>query len=490
MVSMVGGSRGAARGLGLMLAAGVTASVLAGCGPAISGAVPSAHRHAAASIAVEPSRWLSQGQRVQVAVRGFPPHVKVFVSECARLTGISPLGCGTLRASHLFLVTNGRGAAEGRFVVQVVAATGPAGSRMAKCWPGCTLVATTGAPAYAAGVVADAVIRFGERHPPPPPSSRVPATAPFTVLASIRVPGRAWQVLAAGGRLYSLSVAGATGFEITRVGPVTGRVGPSRRVAGVAGMGFGGGLLWVIRHPPSSHGAAPSLLALNPATLAIVHTVALPQQPGWGPSRIAYAGGLIWIAGTHSLIAINPATMTLAETVPVGSTGGFTGIAASPGGTALWTTEATPGGGGPVAVQRRDPHTGTALAAINGPAGSLGGAQIAAASDRAWLAYWTGMQGGYTQVVDRDGRLAGTPPPERHRFANGIEVYLAGRRLWILDGMTGSIACASDTTGRILAAVYDTAMSVSDLAPLAPARLALPINGKVLIVRPKPPCGP
>jgi hypothetical protein len=254
-------------------------------------------------------------------------------------------------------------------------------------------------------------------------------------------------------------------------------------------MGFGSGLLWVIRRPQSPHGTAPSLLALNPATLAIVHAVALPQQPGWGPSRIAYAGGLIWIAGTRSLIAISPATAAVAKTVPVGSTGGFTGIAASPDGTSLWTTEAS-AGGGPVAVQRRDPHTGAVLAAVHGPAAALGGAQIAAASDRAWLAYWTGMQGGYTQVVDRDGQLAETPPPERHRFTNGIEVYLAGRHLWILDGMTGSIACATDTTGRILAAVYDTAMSISDLAPLAPARLALPIDGKVLIVRPKPPCGP
>ncbi len=489
MVSMMGGSRGAARGLGLVLAAGVTASLLAGCGPVISRAAPSGHRHAAASIAVEPSRWLSQGQRVKVVVRGFPAHVKVFVSECARLTGISPLGCGTLRAPHLFLVTNGRGAAEGSFVVQVVAATGPSGSRMAKCWPGCTLAATTGAPAYDAGVVADAVIRFGEGHPPPPLSSRVPATAPFTVLARIRVPGRAWQVLAAGGTLYCLSVEGSTGMAITRVDPATGRVGPSRLVPREAAMGFGAGLLWVAQRTQSRHRGQPSLLALNPVTLAAVHTVALPQPPGWSLSGIAYAGGLVWVSGIHSLTAVSPATATVARAVPLDSAGGSTSVAAPPDGTVLWTAGG-PLDGGRIAVQQRDPRSGAVLAGTNGPAMGIAGGQIAPADDHAWLAYPTGLRGSYVKAGEHAGRLTEIRPRERHRFANGIEVYLAGRHLWILDRMTGSIACASDSTGHILAAVYDTAMSISDLAPLAPGQLALPINGKILIVRPKPPCGP
>jgi hypothetical protein len=496
MASMVGGSRDAARRPGLVVAAGVTACLLAGCGSAASPAVPSAGQHPAASITVEPSRWLTQGQRVQVVVRGFPAHVRVFVSECARLTGVSPGGCGNPPASQPFvsttrrmLITDGRGTATGSFVVQVVAETGPPGSRVAKCWPGCTMVATTGGLGRGRAVVAETVIRFGQRHRPPPPSSRVPATAPFTVLSRIGVPGRAWQLLAADGTLYCLSVRDNSGMVITRVDPAAGRAGPSRRVAQATAMGFGGGLLWTAGRSPSPRPGRPMLLALDPVTLAVVHTVTVPQPPGWGLSGIAYAGGLIWVAGIHALTAVNPATARVAATVPLGSTGYFTGVAAPPGGTVLWSTEGSPGGG-LIAIQARNPRTGAVLAGTKGPVGGAAGAQIAAATGHAWLAIPTGLLGTYVKVSEHGGRLAEIPPREHHVFANGISVYLAGRRLWILDGMSGSIACASDATGRILAAVYDTAMSVSDLAVLAPDRLAMPINGKIVIARPRPACGP
>jgi hypothetical protein len=392
MASMVGGSRSAARGLGPVVVAGVIAWLLAGCGAAVSPAVPAPGQHPAASIAVAPSRWLAQGQRVRVVVRGAPP------------------------------------------------------------------------------------------------SSRVPATAPFTVLARIDVPGRAWQVLAGGGALYCLSVQGGTGMMITRVDPVIGRAGPTRRVAGVTAMGFGGGLLWAAERSPSPRSGRSALLALNPVTLAVVHTVAVPQPPGWGLNGIAYAGGLIWVAGIHALTAVNPVTASVTATVPLG-TGYFTGVAAPPDGTVLWSTEGSPGGG-QIAIQVRNPSTGAVLAAAKGPAAGVAGAQIAAATGHAWLAYPTGMLGSYVKVAEQAGHLTEIPHREHHVFANGISVYLAGRRLWILDGMSGSIACASDATGRILAAAYGTAMNVSDLAALAPDRLAIPLNGKILIARPRPACGP
>ena len=128
---MVDGSRGVAPLLGLVAAA-VTVCLLAGCGPTIAHTVPSSPRLAKTSIVVQPSRFLAQGQRVRVVLRGFPPHVKVFVSECARLTGVAPLGCGNLPAAQpsaartrRVLVTNGHGVAESTVVVQVVAETGP-----------------------------------------------------------------------------------------------------------------------------------------------------------------------------------------------------------------------------------------------------------------------------------------------------------------------------------------------------------------------------
>jgi hypothetical protein len=405
-------------------------------------------------------------------------------------------GCGNPPASQPFvsttrraLVTDGRGMAAGSFIVQIVADTGAPGSRVAKCVPGCTMVATTGRPGRGRGIVAETAIRFGQRRPAPVPSSRVPAAAPFTVLAHISVPGWAWQVLAADGALYCLSVRGSTGMVITRVDPATGRAGPSRRVAQATAIGFGGGLLWAAERSPSPGRGRPVLLALNPVTLAVVRTVALPEPPSWGGlSGIAYAGGLIWVAGIHGLTAISPVTARVSATVPLGTTGYFIRVAAPPGGTVLWSTEGS-ARGGLIAIQARDPRTGAVLAATKGPAVGIAGAQIAAATGHAWLAYPTGMLGGYVKVTERAGRLTEIPPREHHVFANGVSVHLAGRHLWILDGMSGSIACASDGTGRILAAVYDTAMNIGGLAVLAHDRLAIPIDGKILIVRPKPACG-
>jgi hypothetical protein len=493
MTCMVDGSRGVAPLLG-RVAAGVTVCLLAGCGPTIARTVPSSPRLTKTSIVVQPSRFLAQGQRVRVMLRGFPPHVKVFVSECARLTGAAPFGCGNLPAAQPFaartrrvLVTNGHGVAESIFVVQVVAETGPPGSRVAKCWPGCTMVAATGASPTGPAARAEAVIRFGERHPPPVPQARIPPSAPFTVLARIRIPGQAWQVLVSGGALYCLS-EDSPGMAISRIDPATGHVGPSRPVIGAAAIGSGGGLLWIVQRSWPQHHRQSSLLALDPVTLAIEHTLALPQLPSWGSSGIAYAGGLIWVAGIHMLTAVNPATATVATTIPLGGAAYFAGVAAPPSGTVLWTTEGSPGGG-PIAVQQRDPHTGAVLAGTNGPAAGAAGAQIAPATGHAWLAFPTGMLGSYIKVSAQGGRLTEIPPREHHVFANGIQVYIAGRQLWILDGMTGSIACASDATGGILAAAYDTALNISNLSQVAPGRFALPVNGEVLIVQPKPICG-
>ena len=305
-------------------------------------------------------------------------------------------------------------------------------------------------------------------------------------------------LLAAGaGGLFVLSDAGS-GAMITRVDPVSGQVGPSRRVSGAADMmlgasnlAVGGNLVWVIRQVRSR--ATAQLLALSPATLAVVHRVVLPERPGWG-GDVAYAGGRIWVAGTHLLMGIDPASGRLAVTVPLevtAETGAFTSVAATANGTALWTAEGT-GGGGPIGVQLRDPRSGAVLDSAAGPFGGIGGVRIAAASGHAWLAYASGMLGGYVRVTPLAGGLAETAP-ERSQvahgpFSNGVQVFAAGSRLWILDQT--SISCADDTTGRILWQLPSSGGFPSSLVPLASGRLALAWSGEILIVRPRQPCGP
>jgi hypothetical protein len=378
-------------------------------------------------------------------------------------------------------------------VVRFVVPSGPHGAPAAKCCRGCVLAATTGAPGSGRTVVAKAVIRLGSPPPAPAPPVVMPAAAPVRVLSRIRVPDQAWQLAAGAGALFTQG-AGPT---ITRVDLATGRVGPVARVGAAAAMAVAGGLLWVARRARSPHGAPLPLLALNPDTLTVEHIVALPDQPGTG-GDIAFAGGLLWIAGTHSLTAIDPATARLVSAVPLLATvgtGGFTSVAGGSGGASLWTSQGT-SGGGRIAVQRRNPRTGAVLAAASGPEVGIGAARIAGARDHAWLAYATGMLGGYFKAgvlpAGPPGRLRETRPKSspagREVFSNAVSVYLAGRLLWILDG--NSISCAADATGRILSQVTGSGTDFAALAPLPRGRLALLISGDMLIVRPKPPCRP
>jgi hypothetical protein len=312
----------------------------------------------------------------------------------------------------------------------------------------------------------------------------------LTALKWIRVPGGTWQVLAGGGALFTES-AGPGATVISRVDPATGRVGPATRISGAVAMAYGGGLLWITRGAPRA--TTTTVLALDPVTLTVRRTVTLPEAPGLGTEELAYAGGVLWVATSRTLIGIDPVTAMPARRVPVTAEpgGSFTEVAASADGTALWTSEDS-GGGGPIAVQLRNPDTGAELAATSYPAGGLGGAQIAAAGGRAWLAYATGNLGSYFEATSEDGRLTETRPPAGSgEFTNSVRVYLAGQQLWITDGMSGMIACAAGSTGRILQSVYDQSILPGNIASLSGGRVAMAAaGGYVLIARPKPACGP
>jgi hypothetical protein len=327
-----------------------------------------------------------------------------------------------------------------------------------------------------------------------PPLPAVPAKAPFSTVRWIRVPGGAGQAVTGAGALFTDSAEDAssasTATLITRVDLATGQVGPATRIDGESGMAFGGGLLWVGRGTqPTSAGM--TVLALDPATLAVRYTVALRQPPSFGTEQLAYAGGLVWVATERTLIAIDPATARMVADVPIpgASAQDFVHVAASADGSALWVTENS-GGGGPISVQQRDPRTGAVLAATSGPAIGLGGAQIAAADTSAWLAFATGMLGGYFEAASKAGHLTETRPPRASfGFTNAVRVYLPGRQLWITDAMTGTIACASSATGRILAAVHGSGLLPTDIEPVGTRRIALLVNGDILVARPKQACG-
>ncbi len=316
----------------------------------------------------------------------------------------------------------------------------------------------------------------------------MPANAVFTIWRRLGPPDTAQRLVAAGGALFIQS-GGNTVATITRVDPATGKSGPAVRLAHVAGMTFGGGLLWIACRVDQLSGRE-SVVALSPGSLKIRHVLSLTVGRVLNTSPLAYAGGRLWAITRRGLVAIDPATGRPVRTVPVAADRQFyfLNVAASAGGAALWTTEG-PGGGGLIAVQLRSPGTGAVLAAASGPAVGIAGAQIAAAGQHAWLAYATGMLGGYLRAAAAGpGVIAESRPPGRAEFSNSIQVYLAGHQLWLTDGMADLVACASAATGRILAAAHGVG-AVSDLAPLPAGRLALIIQGQVLVVTPKPACG-
>jgi hypothetical protein len=309
------------------------------------------------------------------------------------------------------------------------------------------------------------------------------------------VPGGAWQAVTGGGALFTGSATNPNspdaGILITRVDLATGRVGPATTIGGESGMAFGGGLLWVGRGAqPTS--ADMTVVALDPLTLAVRYTVALGQPPSFGTEQLAYAGGLVWVATQETLIAIDPATAQTVADVPVAGANAqdFVQVAGSADGGALWTTVDS-GGGGPISVQQRNPRTGEVLATTSAPVGGLGGAQIAATGTSAWLAYATGMMGGYFQTVSAASQLTEVRPPRGSvGFTNSVRVYLVGRQLWITDPMSGTIACASSATGRILVVVRRNGLLPTGIEPASSGRLALLLNGEILLARPKQACGP
>ena len=132
---------------------GVTV-ICAACGV---GPKTTSQRHVAAStsstthaqlavggLTVVPSSALQDGQQVAVAVKGFPPSRKFFLSECLSPTQVNDLGCGQQLAVQPFGLTNGNGSGSITFSAQASASTEPLVLTSQTCTGQCVIVATSG----------------------------------------------------------------------------------------------------------------------------------------------------------------------------------------------------------------------------------------------------------------------------------------------------------------------------------------------------------
>jgi photosystem II stability/assembly factor-like uncharacterized protein len=158
----------------------------AGCGAGNSNTSPHASSTTAKSyvklvaggITVTPSSGLQNGQAVRVAVKGFPPNHKFFLSECLTPAEVNHIGCGAQLAAQQFGLTDGNGAGSTSFTVQAAASTGPLSPTLQPCAGTCVIVATSGLN----GNLSFAPIHFG----PPAIASlgSVMCTSPQTCVAT------------------------------------------------------------------------------------------------------------------------------------------------------------------------------------------------------------------------------------------------------------------------------------------------------------------
>lgn len=244
-----------------------------------------------------------------------------------------------------------------------------------------------------------------------------------------------------------------------------------------------------------------AVVALDPATLAVVHRLKIPAGAPrfhWTDASIAAAGGLVWVSGAATVYGIDPATAAVVRRLPTPTpppVNGYKfgpgeyaiGIAAPPDGRALWTAE-TPDGGGRDALQVRDPFSGAVIDSSTHSAGGVGRTQIVAASGYAWLAFATGNLGGYVKI----GHQPGLPPSATPHAggSNALSVSLAARILWVYDPETGRITCADPASGAIRVMGHFPADGITSLPGGRVAVIAQSSapTSTVAVARPKPAC--
>jgi DNA-binding beta-propeller fold protein YncE len=191
---------------------------------------------------------------------------------------------------------------------------------------------------------------------------------------------------------------------------------------------FADGALWVT----DSGTFGEFLLRLDPAALMVTGELKVGGRAAGVPA-VAAAGGSLWLAGGDELLRVSP--VTVAQTTVVALPGAVSSsVAASPDGSVLVVSTSGPSGS---AVQRRDPRTGSLLAAH--PA-----AGAAVIDGVAGAGVWVSM------AARAERYATATMTPEASVTAGGSDIQVAGGRLWVSGGRARDY-CADASSGRRLA---------------------------------------
>lgn len=202
---------------------------------------------------------------------------------------------------------------------------------------------------------------------------------------------------------------------------------------------FGLGALWA---------AAGNLVRLNPTTLTVAARFALPE-----PALVVLvAGGTLWVGTPASLLAVNPATGAVVHVDPLGYRPAA--MAASPNGRTLYVLGDKQGAANPDAVLSSfDSATGTLLGERTlGKWTAVDG--LAATKDGAWISLMNVNHGTPSATITLYRGTSLVRGAQIHLPTQGAATvaYVADHVLWLIDGRgTTKTKCASPTTGRIRA---------------------------------------
>jgi hypothetical protein len=247
--------------------------------------------------------------------------------------------------------------------------------------------------------------------------------------------------------------------ELARVNSVTGAVEAERYLGAQAGTVLAAsGSLWV---SVWSAKTGPTLLRLNPGTLAVTERLVLGRAQAWiWSSAMTVAGGALWVAAGSTLVRVSLPAGRVTARVPVPRANSMELTAAvTAKGDVLVDGEANDGLG---AVQVRDPRTG----ALRASAPMLGvvAPAVAGMTGGVWVSEPTGMMG-HVELLSLPALK-----PERLQApaadfiggdrtliggTNGIWAFLADGHVWLTQPAGGQRLnyCGNPATGRMLAAI-------------------------------------
>lgn len=249
------------------------------------------------------------------------------------------------------------------------------------------------------------------------------------------------------------ALAGADNAMLARIDRASGAVRRAGPFPGALRIAVGAGSVWIaggLAYRPSPVPGAIGVVRVDPDSLGQLRSVALPADAAQGPHVAAVAADAdqAWLAYGAHLYQLDPETAAVRSTPQQSLDGIAASLALDAKAGRLYVGSDAADDRSQATISEWDAATLRKLATAVTGGGHLGGPQVAAAGDGAWVAFATGMLG---QVEHRRASDLSVVPTAPSVHTNGIRVYIADGIVWTTDGMAGQLACLDPVTGALLA---------------------------------------